>query len=241
MVEAKVPYQVDSRQFEGVIVYDDSVTTKRPAIFMQPDWKGVCADTIAQARTAAGRDYVVLMADMFGAGYGDKPKTEEQLRAGMSAVHRDRPFTVACGGRAFDTLLAEADRLGLVDAGKIAAIGYCAGGGYALEQARAGADFKAVVVFHVTNPNPVVPGTPCNIKGRVLAVHGAADPITPKSKMDAFEEELTNAKVDWQIMMFGGAVHSFCDPTVNAGPTRYDERLCRKSYRLMRDFLAETL
>ena len=137
--------------------------------------------------------------------------------------------------------LPKRNKLGLVDAAKIAAIGYCAGGGYALEQARAGAEFKAVVVFHVTNPNPVVAGTPCNIKGRVLAIHGSADPVTPKPMMDAFEDELTKAKIDWQVMMFGGAVHSFCDPTANGGPTRYDEKLCRKSYMLMRDFFAETL
>ena len=240
MAEKKVRYQVDGRAFEGVVVYDDSVTGKRPAIFMQPDWKGVCADTIAQARTAAGKDYVMLMADMFGQGYGDKPKTQQELRAGMSAVHDDLAFTIACGGKAYDTLIDEASKLGLVDATKKAAIGYCAGGGFALEQARAGADFDAVVVFHVTNPNPVVPGTPCNIKGRVLAIHGSDDPVTPKPMMDAFEAELAKAKVDWQVMMFGGAVHSFCDPTVNAGPTRYDEKLCRKSYRLMRDFFAET-
>ena len=241
MAEKKVPYQVDGRQFEGMIVHDDGVKAKCPAVLMQPDWKGVCADTIAQARTVAGKDYVVLMADMFGAGYGDRPKTREELAAGMRAVHDDLAFTLACGGKAYDTLLAEADKLGLVDAGRKAAIGYCAGGGFVLEQARAGADFKAVVVFHVTNPNPAVPGTPCNIKGRVLAIHGAADPVTPKPMMDAFEEELTKAAVDWQVMMFGGAVHSFCDPTANAGPSRYDAKLCRKSYMLMRDFLAETL
>ena len=241
MAETKVPYQVDSRQFEGMIVHDDAVKAKRPAIFMQPDWKGVCADTIAQARIVAGKEYVVLMADMFGAGYGDKPKTREQLAAGMRAVHDDLAFTIACGDKSYDALLAEAEKLGVVDAAKRAAIGYCAGGGFALEQARSGADFKALVVFHVTNPNPVVPSTPCNIKGRVLAVHGSADPVTPKPMMDAFEEELTNAAIDWQVMMFGGAVHSFCDPTANAGPTRYDEKLCRKSYMLMRDFFAETL
>jgi dienelactone hydrolase len=241
MAEKKVPYQLNGRSFEGMIVYDDSVKTKRPAIFVQPDWKGVCADTVAQAKTAAGKDYVMLMADMFGAGYGDKPKTREQLATGMKAVHNDLPFTVACGGAAYNALLTEADKLGLVDTGKKAAIGFCAGGGFALEQARAGADFKAVVVFHVTNPNPVVPGTPCNIKGRVLAIHGSADPVTPKPMMDAFEEEMTKAEVDWQMMMFGGAVHSFCDPTANGGPTRYDEKLCRKSYMLMRDFFAETL
>ena len=241
MTEKKVPYQVNGRPFEGVIVCDDSVKGKRPAIFMQPDWKGVCADTIAQACTAAGKDYVVLMADMYGVGYGAKPKAYPELMAGMKAVHTDRAFTVACGGTAYDALLTEANRLGLVDSTKKAAIGYCAGGGFALEQVRAGADFAAVVVFHVTNPNPVVAGTPCNIKGRVLAIHGADDPVTPKPMMDAFEAEMTGAKIDWQVVMFGGAVHSFCDPTVNSGPTRYDEKLCRKSYRLMRDFFDETL
>lgn len=241
MAEKKVPYQVGGRPFEGMIVYDDTVTAKRPAIFMQPDWKGVCADTIAQARTVAGKDYAVLMADMFGAGYGAKPKTVDELRAGMLAVHKDLPFTLSCGAAAYDALLGEAHKLGVVGAGKQAAIGYCAGGGYALEQARAGADFGAVVVFHVTNPNPVVAGTPCNIKGRVLVVHGSADPITPKPMMERLEDELTRAGVDWQVMMFGGAVHSFCDPTANAGSTRYDANLCRKSYMLMRDFFAETL
>src|SRR5437879_3707774 len=198
MAEHTVLYQVNGRPFEGMIVYDDSVTAKRPAIFMQPDWKGVCTDTIAQARIVAGKDYVVLMADMFGLGYGAKPKTYQELMAGMKAVHTDLAFTLACGGMACDALLKEASRLGLVDPTKKAAIGYCAGGGFALEQARAGADFAAVVVFHVTNPNPVVSGTPCNIKGRVLAIHGSADPVTPKPMMDAFEEEMTAAKIDWQ-------------------------------------------
>jgi dienelactone hydrolase len=242
MVEKRVPYQVNGRQFEGMIVYDDSVQTKRPVVFMQPDWKGVDKDTIGQARTVAGKDYVVLMADMFGQGYGDKSKNQDELRAGMLAVHKDRPFTLACGKAAHDALIAEANKLGIIDSAKQVAIGYCAGGGYVLEQARDGADFKAIVVFHVTNPNPVVPGTPCNIKGRVLAIHGRADPVTPKPMMDALEEELSKAKVDWNIMMFGPpAVHSFCDPTAKGPATQFDEKLCRKSYALMRDFFAETL
>jgi dienelactone hydrolase len=240
MLEVKVPYMVGGRSFEGVLVYDDGVRARRPAVFMQPDWKGVCADTIAQARSVAGKDYVVMMADMYGAGYGDKPKTREQLAAGMQAVHKDLAFTLACGGAAFDALNAAASQRGLIDAAKTVGIGYCAGGGMVLEQARAGAYLKGVVVFHVTNPNPVKPGTPCNIKGRVLAIHGSADPITPKPMMDALEAELTAAKVDWQVMTFGGAVHSFCDPTANTDATRYDEKLCRKSYAMMRDFFAET-
>src|SRR3984885_14652720 len=134
MAEKKVPYQVGGRQFGGLIVYDERVTAKRPIIFMQPDWKGVCSDTIGQARTVAGKDYVVLMADMFSAGYGAKPKTQDDLRAGMLAVHKNLTFTIACGGAAYDALLGEANKLGLVDTGKKVAIGYCAGGGYVLGQ-----------------------------------------------------------------------------------------------------------
>jgi len=96
-------------------------------------------------------------------------------------------------------------------------------------------------VFRVTNPNPVVPGTPCNIKGKVLALHGSADPVTPKPMMDAFEEELTKANVEWQVMMFGGAGPFLLRPDGRRWTTRYDEKLCRKSYMLMRDFFAETL
>ena len=241
MVEIKIPYEVNGSPYQGMIVYDEGVKTKRPVIFMQPDWKGVCAETIGQARTVADKDYVVLMADMFGAGYNGESRTREELAMGMRTVHTDLAFTIACGERAHAALLAEAQKLGIADSKRQAMIGYCAGGGFALEQARAGADFKAVVVFHVTNPNPAVAGTPCNIRGRVLALHGADDPITPKPMMDAFAEELTAAKVDWQVMMFGGAVHSFCDPGANTPATRYDEKLCRKSYRLMRDFFDETL
>ena len=75
-----------------------------------------------------------------------------------------------------------------------------------------------------------------------MAVHGRADPVTPKPMMDALEEELTKAKVDWHIVTFGRGVHSFCDPTANHLPSAlYDEKLCRTSYMLMRDFFAETL
>jgi dienelactone hydrolase len=98
----EMPYQVNDRPFEGRIVYDDSVQRKRPVVFMQPDWKGVCADLVAQARSVAAKDYVVLMAEMFRAGYGGTPKTREQPAAGMKAVHNDLAFTLTCGEKPSD-------------------------------------------------------------------------------------------------------------------------------------------
>ncbi len=241
MVEKRVGYELQGRKFEGVIISDDSIKSPRPVIFMQPDWKGVGGETIKQAREVAGRDFIILMADMFGADYDGESRSRDELMASVKALRTNPAFTIACATKAFEALSGEAGKLGQADLTKKAMIGYCAGGGFALEHARAGADFAAVVVYHVTNPNPFAAATPCNIKGRVLALHGSADPVTPKAMMDAFADELATAKVDWQIMTFGGGLHSFCDPDVATTPaTRYDAKLCRKSYMLTRDFLDES-
>ncbi len=240
MAEKNVPYEYDGRQFEGMLVYDDGVTAKRPAILMQPDWLGVCRHSIDMAHEVAGTDYVVMVADMFGVGYGDKEKTVDDLMKSSREVRNDLEFLLGCSASADAALTAEADKLGVIDRAKKGTIGYCIGGGFALEQARAGFEAKGTVVFHVTLPSPVDADAKPNIGGRVLALHGSADPVTPKPQMDALEAELTGADVDWQIMMFGHAVHSFCNKEANTESQRYDEKLCQQSYRMMRDFFAET-
>jgi len=240
MAEKAVPYEYDGKKYEGMLVYDDSVKEKRPAILMQPDWLGVCSHSIEMAHEIAAKDYVVLLADMWGVGYGEREKSRDELMQISRQVRNDLPYLLGCGTAACEALTDEATRLGLIDPAKTGAIGFCIGGGFALEQARAGADFRGTVVFHVTLPNPVAPEKKPNIKGRVLALHGSADPVTPKPMMDALEEELTEAGVDWQVMMFGHAVHSFCDKHANNNALRYDEKLCRQSYGMMREFFANT-
>jgi dienelactone hydrolase len=222
-----------------MLICDDGAKKKRPAILMQPDWKGVCPDTIAQARLLAGSDYVVFMADMFGAGYGAKPKAIPDLMKAIRTVREDLPFTLKAGAKALDVMKSEARDL--IDASKVAAVGYCAGGGFALEHARAGADLNAVVVFHVTNPNPVDKATPCKVKGSVLIVHGSVDTVTPMPAVHALEDELTAAGARWQTIMFSDAGHSFTDPTAKMAPNVYDADLARRTYAFTREFLGEVL
>jgi dienelactone hydrolase len=103
------------------------------------------------------------------------------------------------------------------------AIGYCFGGGAVLELARSGADIAGVVAFHgsLANPNPA---DAMNIKARVLVLHGADDPFVDQKQVNAFIEEMRKTKVDWQIDIYGGAVHSFTvpgagnDPSTGAAP-----------------------
>ena len=242
MAEKKVPYQVNGRQFEGVIVYDDSVKTKRPVIFDQPDWKGVCADTIEQAHTLAGKDYVVLLADMFGAGYGDKPKTREELRAGMTAVHKDLPFTIACGNAAYDVALAEADKLGLIDPNKkrggrlLRGRRLCSGAG----ARRRGFQGDRRIPRHQSQPG----------RSRHAVQHqgpGAGDPWLGRSgDAEADDGRARGRTHQGQSRLAHRDVRrrrAFVlrsDRQRSAG-AQYDEKLCRTSYMLTRDFFAETL
>jgi dienelactone hydrolase len=162
MVERKIGYEIDGKAFQGVLVYDDGVTTKRPAILMEPDWSGVSSHSVELAREIAGRDYVVFVADLFGVGYA--PKDAKERAAATTAVHADVNLMRARGGKGFDVLLTEGERLGIVDPAKIVGIGFCFGGGVLLEVAREGRDFKALTVFHVTNPQPADPAGPSKIK-----------------------------------------------------------------------------
>ena len=240
MARIKVPYVYDSREFEGMLVYDEDVTDRRPALFMQPDWLGVCDHSADMAAQAGGSDFVMMVADMFGKGYGEVERTQEELGIVARGTRNDLPFVKGCGAAAFKALTAAANDHHLIDTAKVGAIGYCMGGGFVLEQARAGADFKGTVVFHVTLPNPVDPDTTPDVRGRILAIHGSADPVTPKPQMDALEAEFAANDVDWQLVNFGHAVHSFCVLGANSETQRYDDKLCRQSYRIMRDFFSET-
>jgi dienelactone hydrolase len=243
MVERKVGYEIDGKQFQGALVYDDGVGAKRPAIFMEPDWAGAGVAAMAQAREIAGRDYVVLVADVFGADYA--PKDTKEMQAAMTVIHDDITLSRARGGKALDALLSEAGKLGIVDPTKLAGIGFCFGGGILLDLARAGRDFKALAVFHVTFPQSADPAGAAKITGPVLVLHGADDPVTSRKAIAALEDEFDAARVKWRTVLYSGTVHSFTDVTATnpatAKSSRYDAAVAKSAYREMRDFFAGIL
>jgi len=108
MAEIMVPYEYDGRQFEGAVVWDDSIDTPRPIVFMQPDWYGVCRHTLDMAAEAAGPNYVMLVADMYGVGYGEKDKEYDFLLASAQGGRRDLDVVRDGGAIALDALLRTA-------------------------------------------------------------------------------------------------------------------------------------
>ena len=159
------------------------------------------------------------------------------MRYRRSLYRADRALMRSRLQAGLDRLRAEPD----VDESRVAVMGFCFGGGCALELARSGADVQAVVSFHgnLDTPNPA---DGANIRGSVLVLHGADDPSVSAEQKAAFEEEMRNAGVDWEMIVYGNAVHSFTQPGAgndNSKGVAYNEKAAKRSWQAMLDFLGE--
>lgn len=129
------------------------------------------------------------------------------------------------------------------EASKVAAIGYCFGGTGVLELARAGADISGVVSFHGgLDAGPGFEAATGMAKAKVLVLHGALDPFAPAEQVAAFEKEFIAAKADWQMVLYGGAVHSFTQREAgndNSKGAAYNESADRRSWVAALAFFSE--
>ncbi len=236
VVSRPVAYEIDGEAFEGMLVYDDAASGARPGLLMVPDWLGVTERAAEQAAQQAGGKYVVLIADMYGKAV--RPSNADEARAAASAVRADRALMRKRAQAAVDVLKAQGGAVAL-DPARLGAIGFCFGGGTVLELARSGADLKTFISFHgnLDTPNP---DDARNIKAPVLVLHGADDPSVSKAQLDGFVAEMKAAEVDWQLVSYGGAVHSFTDPHANVpGRNEYHPRVAQRAFQAMNDQLDE--
>lgn len=233
-VRKPIAYESDVK-LEGVLVYDDAVKTPRPGVLLVPNWLGINEPNLKQAELVAGKDYVVFVADMYGKD--KRPRDQGEAGKAAGAVKGDRPLMrrrAAAGLAAFVAHGKEAN----LDAGKLAAIGFCFGGTTALELGKSGADLKAVVSFH-GGLDAVLP-TAAAPKAKVLVLHGAEDPTVKDEDKKAFMDDLRKVNADWQLVEYGGAVHSFTDPDANTpGRSKYDEKTAKRAYAAMRALFSE--
>lgn len=230
-----VEWKVGKQAFSGVLVYDDDAATKRPGLVMVPDWKGVTPASVDKARQVAGRDYVILVVDMYGKGV--RPNNDEEAQAQVKKAYADRPAMRARMNRAVEVLKAQAGKAPL-DAARIGAFGFCFGGSSVLELARSGADIAGVVSFH-GGLDTSMPARAGQVKTPLLVLNGADDKGTAPNIV-AFQQEMDSAGADWQFVNFSGAVHCFALETANSPPgCVYNARAAKRAYRMMDGFLDE--
>jgi len=237
MVAKTLEYEVGGKKMQSVLVYDDAVKTPRPGLVMTPDWKGMNPDQVALGEQVAGKDYVILVADVYGVDVRPKNPAEAGAAAKDMLAHRDQ--LRARIAAALAQLKAQVSKAPL-DGRHWGAFGYCFGGTTTLDLARSGADVQGVVTFHA-GLGTDDPALAKNIKAKVLVLNGGDDKGATDDVIAAFKKEMRDAHVDWEFVSFGGAVHCFAIPTAHAPGTNcnYDPQAARRGYALMHAFFAE--
>jgi dienelactone hydrolase len=229
-------YEADGLQMKSHLYFDGSVSGPRPGVLVFPEALGLGDHAKEKARRLAEAGYVALACDLHGDGafITDMPTIMALLGELMQA-----PTRIEARARAgLDALLGT----GAVDPSRVASIGFCFGGTMSLELARGGNDVAGVVGFH-SGLGTARPEAAKNIKGKVLVLIGADDPgIGPEARA-AFESEMREGKVDWQMKLYGGVVHSFtnveADKMGRPDFARYDKAADERSWAEMLAFFNE--
>jgi dienelactone hydrolase len=231
-----IEYQQGATKLVGYLAWDDATQGKRPGVLVCPEWWGLTDYARHRAEQLAQLGYVALAVDLYGNG----KTTEDPKEAGSlaGALKANRALLRARVNAGLEQLKQNEN----VDPQKIAAIGYCFGGTTAIELGRSGADIKAIVAFHAGLDSPT-PADGKNIKARVLVCHGGNDGFISPQDFEAFENEMRQNHVDWQINIYGGAVHAFTNPDADKHGIpgiAYNAAADRRSWQAMQLFFNET-
>ena len=211
-------------------------TDKRPGIVIAHEAPGLDEHPKKRARMLAELGYVALALDMYGGG---RTVSGEETMKAMGPFRESASLTRGRARAALDAL-AKQPR---VDAGRLGAMGYCFGGLVVLELARSGAPLKGVVSFHGILETKT-PQDAKNVKGKILVCTGADDPLVPPEQVLGFQKEMTEAKVDWQVVTYGGTKHAFTNvdaDKVGRDALAYNKSADMRSWEAMRDFWGEVM
>ena len=237
MAVERIDYQAGNVKAKGALVWNDKVSGKRPLLMVMPNWLGVTDIAIKRAEKMAGDKYVAFVADMYGEGKTCAgPPTSQEW---MMAVRADRVEGRKRANAALQALVAEATKRGIGDGSKKAAVGFCFGGGNVLELARSGTAIDAVVSLH-GDLQTTMPAKAGDIKAAVFVIHGSKDPVAPKADRDALEAEMDGVGANWQLLDFGGRLHSFAEEeTMMKGVAEYHAGAAHQTYRMLDEFIQD--
>ncbi|MDZ4348401.1 MAG: dienelactone hydrolase family protein [Xanthomonadaceae bacterium] len=233
-----VEYTIDSQPFRGMIAYDDAIEGPRPGVIVVHEWWGHNDYQRERAKALAGLGYTAFAIDMYGADrLGENPEQAGALMGGVMAdpAVLEKRFTAAL------ELLRAHPR---VDGARLAALGYCFGGGVVLHMARQGIELAGIVSMHGTLSSPV-PAAADAVKSPLKIYTGGADPFVPTEQVQGFVTEMLQAGARFDLVAYPGVRHAFTNPAATeAGqrfgiPLAYDAAADRDSWSGLTAFLEE--
>ncbi len=226
---------------KGYLAYDGDDTLLKPGILIAPTWRGVDGFICQKAEELASLGYVVLVADLYGEGHYAENK--EECAALMRPLFLDRALLQERIQSAYQALKLQP----MVDPRRVGAIGFCFGGLTVIELLRSGVDIQGGLTFHAVlgsklgeDQAKTVP-IMSQIRGSLLMLHGYLDPMVTKEDLAAIQQEMTEAGVDWQLHIYGEAMHAFTDPMAddpNSGKM-FNPKANLRAFKSMENFFEE--
>ena len=214
IAEENVTYSAGGVNMNGFISYDSAMEGKRPIVMVIHEWWGLNDYVKMRARELARLGYLAMAVDMFGNGkQADNPDSAGKL---AGPFYADPQMAKA----RFDAGLQYIMQNSLADTSKVAAIGYCFGGGMALNIARLGENLDGVVSFHGN-----LVGTSANkdlLKAKILVCHGAADPFVPQAEVDKFKKQMDSIGANYTFKAYDSATHACTNPNATATGQKYN-------------------
>ena len=238
VVGREVEYRAGETVLKGYLAEDPAIRGKRPGILVVHEWWGHDDYARKRARMLAEQGYTALALDMFGEGKTASHPDDAKTFTGE--LMKNKGVAEARFNAALDYLKKQPK----VEPARIAAIGYCFGGGIVLHMARQGADLKGVVSYHGTLATDS-PATPGAVKAKVLVFNGEGDKMIPPEQVAAFKEEMGKAGVSYRYVGYPGVKHSFTNPAADAHakkfnlPLGYNKQADRDSWEQTLKFLRD--
>jgi dienelactone hydrolase len=235
MKSENIDYRDGDVTLKGFVAFDDSKSGKRPGVLVNPEAFGLGPNAKGRAERLAQLGYVALAADPYGNGAVAKDLNEAMTLA--TPLFSDPAKLRARAHAGLRALTAHPQ----VDSSRLASIGYCMGGTFSLELARDSAALRGIVSFHggLQTQKPAAPG---GIKAKILVCNGSDDPFVPPEQLQGFVKEMTESGAIWQVINYGGTVHSFTNPEAdslgNPG-LKYNKLSDERSWKAMVNFFEE--
>jgi len=224
-------YSDGDAELSGILFWDESQNAKRPGILVVHGGAGLDDHAQNRAKHFAKLGYVAFACDMYGEGIAGN---RERIMARIAELRADSERIPQRANAAIAQLRSHP----LVDS-RIAAVGYCFGGMAVLELARSGAALRGAVSVH-GSLDTKRPATRDTIQAKVLVCHGALDPHVPMTHVPAFADEMKNANADWQLLIYGNAMHGFTHQGDSKIPgVAYHAQSDARSWRAIETFFAE--